>query len=287
METTLGIQNILNTMVPHGSLCFILSDFLQKFTVELYIVNERVLKDIITEKYINDIKFYNNEDSNTINPLTAALSRDDVEVIKACRFDVGEQKNIDFKDGPIYNKKQLENVEATKVTQFFLILINFVSKVSFPLCKISSTKKDDIQVVAVNDLVTSDNLAYLLKSDSTHGPFLGTASHEENSTWKRLRELIVDYVVESTGIFTSKELAEKHLKAGTKRVIITAPIKGDITTFVMGVNEKDSSPERDYIVSNASCTINCLAPICKVLLDSFEIEEGLMTTVYALKNLQI
>ncbi|MGR3951444.1 MAG: type I glyceraldehyde-3-phosphate dehydrogenase [Chlamydia sp.] len=166
----------------------------------------------------------------------------------------------------------------------------------------AALKRDDIQVVAVNDLVPPDNLAYLLKFDSTHGPFLGTVSHGENSlvvNGKEIavfnmkdpellpyRELNVDYVVESTGIFTSKELAEKHLKAGAKRVIITAPAKGDIATFVMGVNEKDFSPEKDYIVSNASCTTNCLAPICKVLLDSFGIEEGLMTTVHAMTATQ-
>ncbi len=101
--------------------------------------------------------------------------------------------------------------------------------------------------------------------------------------WK---ELAVDYVIESTGLFTTREAAEKHLTAGAKRVIISAPAKGDIPTFVMGVNEDKYNPEKDLIVSNASCTTNCLAPITKVLLDNFGIEEGLMTTVHAVTATQ-
>jgi glyceraldehyde 3-phosphate dehydrogenase len=157
--------------------------------------------------------------------------------------------------------------------------------------------RSDIHVVAINDLVPSDNLAYLLKYDSTHGKFREHIEIEEHALiingrkthvlsekdpeklpWK---DLAIDYVIESTGLFITPELAQKHLKAGAKRVIITAPAKGDVPTFVMGVNEVNYQPATDYIVSNASCTTNCLAPITKVLLDNFGIEEGLMTTVHS------
>lgn len=162
--------------------------------------------------------------------------------------------------------------------------------------------RDDVEVVAINDLVACDQLAYLLKYDSTHGRFSGEVQVQENQLiingkicqvyskrdpeelpWK---ELDVDYVVESTGLFTDKEGASKHLKAGARRVIISAPGKGEIPTFVMGVNEKKFNPDQDYIVSNASCTTNCLAPVTKVLLDEFGIEEGLMTTVHAVTATQ-
>jgi glyceraldehyde 3-phosphate dehydrogenase len=105
----------------------------------------------------------------------------------------------------------------------------------------------------------------------------------QNLPWK---DLDIDYVVESTGLFTTSELAGKHLTAGAKRVIISAPAKGEIPTFVMGVNEKNYDPQKDTIVSNASCTTNCLAPITKVLLDKFGIEEGLMTTIHAMTATQ-
>ena len=154
-----------------------------------------------------------------------------------------------------------------------------------------------VEVVAVNDIVPADNLAYLFQYDSTHGRFEGTVSCVENTLiingkkilalshkdpaqlpWK---DLGVEYVIESCGHFTSKEQAEKHLQAGAKKVIITAPAKEGVPTFVLGVNEKAYDSKKDHIVSNASCTTNCLAPICKVLLDHFGIEEGLMTTVHA------
>lgn len=157
--------------------------------------------------------------------------------------------------------------------------------------------RDDINIVAINDLVPADNLGYLLKYDSTHGQFKGDIKVEEdalivngrktlvfsekdpqNLPWKDLK---IDYVVEATGLFTTAELAARHLHAGAKRVIISAPAKGDIPTLVMGVNEDKYDPEKDKIVSNASCTTNCLAPITKVLLDKFGIEEGLMTTIHA------
>jgi len=160
----------------------------------------------------------------------------------------------------------------------------------------------EIEVVAINDLVPSDNLAYLFKYDSVHGTFQGDVRAENDSLvingkkiavcnakdpaelpWKSLG---VDYVIESTGLFTTKDAASKHIQAGAQRVIITAPAKGDIPTFVLGVNHQKFDPQKDAIVSNASCTTNCLAPICKVLMDNFGIEEGLMTTVHAMTATQ-
>lgn len=157
---------------------------------------------------------------------------------------------------------------------------------------------DDVEVVAINDLVPADNLAYLLKYDSIHGRFPFEVSHDENhliAAGKKIRVLSerdpaklpwkalgVDYVIESTGLFTRLEDAEKHIQAGAKRVIITAPAKGEVPTFVMGVNHQKYNPQTDFVVSNASCTTNCLAPLTKILLDNFGIEEGLMTTVHSL-----
>lgn len=163
-------------------------------------------------------------------------------------------------------------------------------------------KKKHIKIAAVNDLVPADNLAYLLKYDSTHGLFEGEVKfegqdlivngikirvfNEKDPSKLPWRDLNIDYVVESTGFFTSLEEAQKHIYAGAKRVVISAPGKGDVPTFVMGVNEKKYNPQTDIIISNASCTTNCLAPITKVLLDNFGIEEGLMTTVHAMTAAQ-
>jgi glyceraldehyde 3-phosphate dehydrogenase len=159
-------------------------------------------------------------------------------------------------------------------------------------------KDPNIEFVGVNDLVPPDNLAYLLKHDSTHGRYDGTveASAEgitvdgkfvkctaiKDPTTLPWKDLKVDYVVESTGLFTDREGAGKHLQAGAKRVIISAPAKDkEISTFVMGVNENKFDAARDTIMSNASCTTNCLAPLVKVINDAFGIEEALMTTVHA------
>jgi glyceraldehyde 3-phosphate dehydrogenase len=160
----------------------------------------------------------------------------------------------------------------------------------------------DIEFVGVNDLVPAENLAYLLKYDSTHGRASADVRDEgENIVvngrkvpclserdpaalpWKKLG---ADYVVESTGLFTDKESAGKHLAAGAKRVVISAPAKGDVPTFVMGVNHEKFNPATDTIMSNASCTTNCLAPITKVVLDNFGLEEGLMTTIHAMTATQ-
>lgn len=181
------------------------------------------------------------------------------------------------------------------------IAINGFGRIGRLVCRLACLH-DELNLLAVNDLVPADNLAYLLKYDSTHGQFEAEVKAEENAiivNGKRIqvfsekdpnklpwKELKIDYVVESTGHFTTHEGAGKHLEAGAKRVVISAPAKGEIPTFVMGVNEKKYNPEKDFIVSNASCTTNCLAPITKVLLDNFGIEEGLMTTIHAMTATQ-
>ncbi len=155
-----------------------------------------------------------------------------------------------------------------------------------------------LELVAVNDLVPADNLAYLLKYDTVHGKASFSVSSEGPSLYIQGRKIAVteerdpeklpwksmgiDYVVESTGFFTEETSAAKHLKAGAKRVVITAPAKGEIPTFVMGVNHHQYNPQTHSIISNASCTTNCLAVLTKVLVDHFGIEEGLMTTVHSL-----
>ena len=157
---------------------------------------------------------------------------------------------------------------------------------------------NEFEVVAINDLVPSDNLAYLLKYDSTQGRFNGTVEAPTGDslvvnghTIKCLAvregpsalpwgDLGVDVVIESTGLFVEKSKAEGHIEAGAKKVIISAPAKGDVRTVVLGVNDGDLSAD-DHVVSNASCTTNCLAPIVKVVLENFGIVEGLMTTVHS------
>ncbi|SGA19953.1 type I glyceraldehyde-3-phosphate dehydrogenase [Chlamydia abortus] len=177
------------------------------------------------------------------------------------------------------------------------VVINGFGRIGRLVLRQFLKRNSSIEVVAVNDLVPGEALTYLFKHDSTHGRFPAAVSHEngclvvdgrriqllaqsdvQKLPWK---DLGVDIVIESTGLFTKKEDAEKHLASGAKRVLITAPAKGDVPTFVMGVNEHKFDPEKDLIISNASCTTNCLAPLAKVLLDSFGIEEGLMTTVHA------
>ena len=159
----------------------------------------------------------------------------------------------------------------------------------------SAINNDDFNVVSINDLLDINHLAYLLKYDSVHGTFEGSVEVNNNNlivngksvkiTSEKDPSLIdwsgmdVDIVAECTGIFTSIESASTHLKAGAKKVVISAP-SPDAPMFVMGVNHLTANPN-DLIVSNASCTTNCLAPIAKVLNDNFIIEEGLMTTVHA------
>ncbi|MEK6645883.1 MAG: type I glyceraldehyde-3-phosphate dehydrogenase [Candidatus Firestonebacteria bacterium] len=157
-----------------------------------------------------------------------------------------------------------------------------------------------LDFVAVNDLTSADVLAHLFKYDSVHGIFPGEVSAKEKSIiingkeiqitsekdpsklpWKSMG---VDYVIESTGRFTEKEKAIAHISAGAKRVVISAPAKNEDITIVLGVNEEKYNPAKDIVISNASCTTNCLAPVCKVLLSKFGIKRGLMTTIHAYTN---
>ncbi|NGX37652.1 MAG: Glyceraldehyde-3-phosphate dehydrogenase 1 [Chlamydiae bacterium] len=180
--------------------------------------------------------------------------------------------------------------------------INGFGRIGRLVFRIIAEKHKNVEVVAINDLVPADNLAYLLKYDSVHHrPDFDVRSEGNNLIvneyktqvlserdpanlpWK---DLNVDYVIESTGFFTNIEDAGKHLQAGAKRVIISAPAKGDVPTFVMGVNHEQYDPQNHKIVSNASCTTNCLGPLTKVILDNFGIEEGLMTTIHAVTATQ-
>lgn len=160
----------------------------------------------------------------------------------------------------------------------------------------SAVEQSDIEVVGINDLVDVDYMAYMLKYDSTHGKFNGTVDVKDgnlvvngktvrvtaerdpaNLNWSAVE---AEYVVESTGLFLTMESAEGHIKAGAKKVVMSAPSKDATPMFVMGVNQDSYTSDMKY-VSNASCTTNCLAPIAKVLNDKFGIESGLMTTVHA------
>jgi glyceraldehyde 3-phosphate dehydrogenase len=160
----------------------------------------------------------------------------------------------------------------------------------------ASVDNPEIEVVAINDLIDTDYMAYMLKYDSVHGRFKGDVKVDGDNlvvNGKKIRvtsekdpanlkwnEAGAEYIVESTGLFRTKDTAGKHLQAGAKKVIISAPSKDDTPMFVMGVNEEKYQSSMD-IISNASCTTNCLAPIAKVLNDNFKIVEGLMTTVHA------
>ena len=164
----------------------------------------------------------------------------------------------------------------------------------------SAIENDDFEVICVNDLLEVEHLAYLLKYDSVHGPFNGsveivngnlivngktiTVSSEKNPELIKWGDMSVDVVAECTGLFTTKEKAGLHINGGCKKVVISAP-SSDVPMFVMGVNHNNVN-RNDLVVSNASCTTNCLAPIAKVLNDNFLIEEGLMTTVHAVTATQ-
>jgi glyceraldehyde 3-phosphate dehydrogenase len=137
----------------------------------------------------------------------------------------------------------------------------------------------DIEVVGINDLLEPDYLAYMLKHDSVHGPFQGEVKVEGNTLVVNGKKIRLTAVKDPAGLFLTKETAQKHIAAGAKKVILSAPSKDDTPMFVYGVNEK--SYKGEAIVSNASCTTNCLAPIAKVLNDTFGIKRGLMTTVHA------
>jgi glyceraldehyde 3-phosphate dehydrogenase len=164
------------------------------------------------------------------------------------------------------------------------------------MCFRSLINNSQVEVVAINDLTDVKTLAHLLKYDSVHGRFSGTVDHSADSiivNGKAIKiyaakdpaslpwgDLGVDVVIESTGIFTDKESASKHIQAGAKKVIISAPATGSVKTIVLGVND-DQITADDTVLSNASCTTNCLAPMAKVLHDKFGIEKGYITTIHA------
>ncbi|HTF80113.1 MAG TPA: type I glyceraldehyde-3-phosphate dehydrogenase [Cytophagales bacterium] len=165
----------------------------------------------------------------------------------------------------------------------------------------AAAENPNIEVVGINDLIDVDYMAYMLKYDSTQGQFKGTVSVADGKlvvNGKSIRvtaekdpanlkwgEIGADYIVESTGLFLTQDTAIKHIQAGAKKVVLSAPAKDDTPTFVMGVNHNSYKPEQN-IVSNASCTTNCLAPLAKVINDNFKIVEGLMTTVHAVTATQ-
>jgi glyceraldehyde 3-phosphate dehydrogenase len=165
----------------------------------------------------------------------------------------------------------------------------------------AAVDRPDVEVVGINDLVEPDYMAYMLKYDSTHGPFKGTiavegghlvvngktirVTAEKDPANLKWNEVGAEIIIESTGLFLTQETAQKHIDAGAKKVVMSAPAKDDTPTFVMGVNNKELKASQT-IVSNASCTTNCLAPIAKVLNDKFGIEEGLMSTIHAVTATQ-
>jgi glyceraldehyde 3-phosphate dehydrogenase len=180
------------------------------------------------------------------------------------------------------------------------IAINGFGRIGRLAMRVIIDKYPEINVAAINDLADTKTLAHLFKHDSVHGPFKGEVmatgeflkindrkirilaeKDPEKLPWKELK---VGYVLECTGIFRSRELAGKHIKAGADKVILSVPAKDKIdATIVLGVNDADLKAE-DQIISNASCTTNCLAPVCKVLNDNFGIIDGLMTTIHSYTN---
>ncbi|GAB3021257.1 type I glyceraldehyde-3-phosphate dehydrogenase [uncultured Cyclobacterium sp.] len=160
----------------------------------------------------------------------------------------------------------------------------------------AAQEREDVQIVGINDLIDVEYMAYMLKYDSTHGPFKGDVevkdgqlvvngnairvTSERNPADLKWSDIGAEYVVESTGLFLTKEKAQGHIDAGAKKVVMSAPSKDDTPMIVMGVNEGTYTSDMVF-VSNASCTTNCLAPLAKVVNDNWGIEEGLMTTVHA------
>jgi glyceraldehyde 3-phosphate dehydrogenase len=180
------------------------------------------------------------------------------------------------------------------------IAINGFGRIGRLVLRAIAKRGADIEVVAINDLTDALTLAHLLKYDSVHGVWPGDVGHTDDSIifegktirvfsaadiallpW---RELGVDVVLECTGHYTDRTGASKHLDQGARKVIISAPSKDPDLTVVLGVNDAEYDPARHHLISNASCTTNCLAPVCKVLVDSFGIEQGFMCTVHAYTN---
>lgn len=178
--------------------------------------------------------------------------------------------------------------------------INGFGRIGRNAFKIAFEGNNDFEIVAINDLTDAATLAHLLKYDSCFGKFSKTVEAKEGALivdGKEIKilaerdpanlpwgELGVDIVVESTGVFTAKEKAIKHIEAGAKKVIISAPAKNEDITIVMGVNENNYDPQNHHVVSNASCTTNCLAPFAKIVDEKFGIKKGLMTTVHSYTN---
>jgi glyceraldehyde 3-phosphate dehydrogenase len=178
--------------------------------------------------------------------------------------------------------------------------INGFGRIGRNFLRAARSSGADVDIVAINDLTSAETLAHLLRYDSTHGRFDGEVRVADASLvldtgpvevlaerdpkalpWDRLG---VEVVIESTGLFTSRETASAHLEAGASRVIVSAPATGVDATFVIGVNDDTFDPARDFVVSNASCTTNCFVPMVKVLDDAFGVESGLMTTIHAMTN---
>jgi glyceraldehyde 3-phosphate dehydrogenase len=180
------------------------------------------------------------------------------------------------------------------------IAINGFGRIGRCILRAALSRKEDLEIVAINDLDKPASLAHLFKYDSVHRTWPGKVSHTEKGLvidgkeiklsaekdpaalpWKALG---VDVVLECTGRFTERAAAEKHIQAGAKKVVISAPAKGPDLTIAFGINHDQYDPKKHHVISNASCTTNCLAPIAKVLLDSFGIEKGLMTTIHSYTN---
>ncbi|NOJ91667.1 type I glyceraldehyde-3-phosphate dehydrogenase [Corallococcus sp. CA049B] len=180
------------------------------------------------------------------------------------------------------------------------LAINGFGRIGRCILRAALSRKEDLEIVAINDLDKPSALAHLFKYDSVHRTWPGEVSHTDKGIvvngkeiavtaekdpsvlpWKSMN---VDVVLECTGRFTARDAAAKHLAAGAKKVIISAPAKGPDMTIAYGINHHEYDPAKHHIISNASCTTNCLAPIAKVLVDNFGVEKGLMTTVHSYTN---
>ncbi|WP_342381240.1 type I glyceraldehyde-3-phosphate dehydrogenase [Myxococcus stipitatus] len=180
------------------------------------------------------------------------------------------------------------------------IAINGFGRIGRCILRAALSRKEDLEIVAINDLDKPAALAHLFKYDSVHRTWPGevkatdkgivvdgkeiAVTAEKDPTALPWKSMNVDVVLECTGRFTARDGAEKHLKAGAKKVVISAPAKGPDLTIAYGINHAEYDPAKHHIISNASCTTNCLAPIAKVLVDNFGVEKGLMTTVHSYTN---
>ncbi|RLB07609.1 MAG: type I glyceraldehyde-3-phosphate dehydrogenase [Deltaproteobacteria bacterium] len=178
--------------------------------------------------------------------------------------------------------------------------INGFGRIGRVIVRAAQKMGADIDIVAVNDLTDARTLAHLLKYDSVHGPFPGEVQAKDEAILvdgKEIKvmalkdpaqlpwgDLGVEIVMECTGLFRERDKAAKHLEAGAKKVIISAPAKGPDITIVIGVNHQEYNPDRHHVISNASCTTNCLAPVAKVIHENFGIKRGLMTTIHSYTN---